>query len=81
MLPSFKSIDFAFSVNVIHHDNRGEYFREGYSMLRPQGLLATVTDSEDTIRGRMPLAFYFPEIIEHELKRYSVIRMNRYRKE
>jgi len=63
--------DFAFSVDVIHHvDNRARYFREAFRILRPHGLLATVTDSEDTIRRRMPLAFYFPEIIEHELKRY-----------
>ena len=66
--------DFAFSVDVIHHvDNRAGYFREAYRVLRPQGLLATVTDSEDTIRRRMPLAFYFPEIIEHELKRYPTL--------
>jgi ubiquinone/menaquinone biosynthesis C-methylase UbiE len=63
--------DFAFSVDVIHHvDNRARYFLEAFRILRPNGLLATVTDSEDTIRKRMPLAFYFPEIIEHELKRY-----------
>lgn len=66
--------DFAFSVDAIHHvDNRAGYFREAYRVLRPQGLLATVTDSEDTIRRRMPLAFYFPEIIEHELKRYPAL--------
>jgi ubiquinone/menaquinone biosynthesis C-methylase UbiE len=66
--------DFAFSVDVIHHvDNRAGYFREAYRVLRPQGLLATVTDSEDTIRRRIPLAFYFPEIIEHELKRYPAL--------
>jgi ubiquinone/menaquinone biosynthesis C-methylase UbiE len=66
--------DFAFSVAVIHHvDNRSEYFREAYRVLKPQGLLATVTDSEDTIRRRMPLASYFPETIEHELKRYPAL--------
>jgi ubiquinone/menaquinone biosynthesis C-methylase UbiE len=65
--------DFAFSVDVIHHvDNRAGYFREAYRVLKPQGLLATVTDSEDTIRRRS-LAFYFPEIIEHELKRYPAL--------
>jgi len=63
--------DFAFSVDVIHHVvNRTGYFREAYRILKPNGLLATVTDSEDTIQRRMPLAFYFPDIIEHELKRY-----------
>lgn len=63
--------DFAFSVDVIHHvDNRDRYFQEAFRVLRAHGRLATVTDSEDTIRRRMPLAFYFPEIIEHELIRY-----------
>jgi ubiquinone/menaquinone biosynthesis C-methylase UbiE len=66
-----KFFDLAFSVDVIHHaDNCASYFLEAFRVLRPHGLLATVTDSEDTIRRRMPLAFYFPEIIEHELKRY-----------
>ncbi|MHC4207119.1 MAG: class I SAM-dependent methyltransferase [Planctomycetota bacterium] len=63
--------DFVFSVDVIHHvDKRAGYFLEAYRVLRPPGLLATLTDSEDTIRQRMPLAFYFPEIVEHEIKRY-----------
>lgn len=66
--------DFAFSVDVIHHvDNRDSYFHEAFRVLRPHGLLATVTDSGNTIRRRMPLAVYFPEIIEHELKRYPTI--------
>ena len=63
--------DFTFSVDVIHHIvHRAKYYREAYRILKPQGLLATVTDSENTIRRRMPLAFYFPGTIEHELKRY-----------
>ena len=66
--------DFAFSVDVIHHvGNRDRYFLETFRVLRPHGLLATVTDSENTIRQRIPLAVYFPEIIEHELKRYPTI--------
>jgi ubiquinone/menaquinone biosynthesis C-methylase UbiE len=66
--------DFAFSVDVIHHvDNCARYFLETFRVLRPHGLLATLTDSEDTIRRRMPLGFYFPEIVEHELIRYPTI--------
>ena len=66
--------DFAFSVDVIHHiDNHARYFQESFRVLRPHSQLATVTDSEDTIRKRMPLAFYFPGIIEPELKRYPTL--------
>jgi ubiquinone/menaquinone biosynthesis C-methylase UbiE len=65
------SFDFAFSIDVIHHVvNRAAYFREAFRMLNDNGLLATLTDLEDTIRRRKPLTHYFPEIIEHELKRY-----------
>jgi len=68
------SFDFVFSVDVIHHlPDRIRYFSEAYRALKPGGLLATLTDSKETIRKRMPLAFYFPEIIEHELKRYPDI--------
>jgi len=62
---------FAFSVDVIHHvADRAAYFREASRVLSVDGLLATLTDSEGTIRRRMPLTFYFPETIEHELRRY-----------
>jgi ubiquinone/menaquinone biosynthesis C-methylase UbiE len=62
---------FAFSVDVIHHvADRAAYFREASRVLSVDGLLATLTDSEDTIRRRMPLAFYFPATIEPELRRY-----------
>jgi ubiquinone/menaquinone biosynthesis C-methylase UbiE len=67
--------DFAFSVDVIHHVvNRAGYFTEAYRVLKSHGLLATVTDFEDTIKRRKPLAFYFPETIEHELKRYPTVK-------
>jgi ubiquinone/menaquinone biosynthesis C-methylase UbiE len=67
--------DFVFSVDVIHHVvDRIGYFLEAFRILKPGGLLATLTDSDETIRKRMPLAFYFPETIEHDLKRYPDIR-------
>jgi ubiquinone/menaquinone biosynthesis C-methylase UbiE len=67
--------DFVFSVDVIHHVvDRVGYFLEAFRVLKPGGLLATLTDSDETIRKRIPLAFYFPETIEHDLKRYPDIR-------
>ncbi len=69
-----RAFHFVFSVDVIHHvTDRAAYFTEAFRVLRPEGLLATVTDSEDTIRRRMPLAFYFPETIEPEVRRYPRI--------
>ena len=66
--------DFVFSVDVIHHViGHARYFSEAYRVLKQGGLLATLTDSEETIRKRMPLAFYFPETIEHDLERYPDI--------
>jgi ubiquinone/menaquinone biosynthesis C-methylase UbiE len=66
--------DFIFSVDTIHHlNNHLSYFHEAFRVLKPGGLLATFTDSEDTIRKREPLSVYFPEIIKYELKRYPSI--------
>ncbi len=66
--------DLVFSVDVIHHvDNCARYFQEAFRVLKPQGLLATVTDSDDTIRRRMPLSFYFPETIDLEIGRYPTL--------
>jgi ubiquinone/menaquinone biosynthesis C-methylase UbiE len=63
--------DFVFSVDVIHHvGDRVKYFSQAYRVLRPGGLLGTLTDSEETIRKRVPLTFYFPDTVEPELKRY-----------
>ena len=63
-----------FSVDVIHHvGDRIRYFSQAYRVLKPGGLLATLTDSEETIRKRMPLTFYFPDTVEPELERYPDI--------
>ncbi len=63
--------DLVFSVDLIHHIvNHKEYFREACRILKPGGLLATFTDTEETIKQRMPLAFYFPKTVKYELKRY-----------
>ena len=66
-----ESFDFIFSVDVIHHVwDRQAFFSEAFRVLRPRGWFATVTDSEDIIRRRMPLSHYFPETVEVELERY-----------
>ena len=75
--------DFVFSVDVIHHVvDRIRYFSQAYRVLRPGSLLATLTDSEETIRKRVPLTFYFPDTVEPELERYPDIEeMKRYSNE
>jgi SAM-dependent methyltransferase len=65
------AFDVVFSVDVIHHvADRAAYFREAHRVLTPGGRLCTVTDSEEIIRTRRPLAEYFPETVEAELQRY-----------
>ena len=69
-----EQFDLVFSVDVIHHlDDRLAYFMEAVRVLRPRGLLCTVTDSEEIIRQRVPLSKYFPESVEPELARYPGI--------
>ncbi|MCX6356285.1 MAG: methyltransferase domain-containing protein [Candidatus Aureabacteria bacterium] len=72
----FKSNYFTlvFSVDVIHHINKHlAYFQEAYRVLKKGGRVCTVTDSKWIIHNRRPLATYFPESIEIELKRYPRI--------
>jgi ubiquinone/menaquinone biosynthesis C-methylase UbiE len=68
------TFDLVFSVDVIHHvGDRPASYREALRVLKPGGRVCTVTDSEDIIRGRQPLANYFPETVEPEVKRYPRI--------
>lgn len=65
------SLDFIFSVDVIHHvQDRAAYFAAAFRALKPGGRMVTVTDSEEIIRGRQPLSVYFPETVAAELARY-----------
>ncbi|MBI3998018.1 MAG: methyltransferase domain-containing protein [Armatimonadetes bacterium] len=66
--------DLVFTVDVIHHvGDRAAYFQEAHRVLRAGGRVCTATDSERIIRLRQPLAVYFPETIEIELRRYPAI--------
>ncbi len=74
--------DFVFSVDVIHHlEDIVSYFAEIFRVLRRGGFICTVTDSEEIIRNRRPLAFYFPETISVDLQRYPSILILRKRME
>ncbi len=69
-----KVFDFVFSVDVIHHvANTKSYFDEALSVLRPGGMICTVTDSEEIIANRKPLAKYWPGTVSVDLKRYPAI--------
>jgi ubiquinone/menaquinone biosynthesis C-methylase UbiE len=68
------SLDCVFSVDVIHHvQDRAAFFREAWRVLQAGGEVWTVTDSEEIIRHRQPLATYFPETIAVDLARYPSI--------
>lgn len=71
LAPTGGPFDLVFSVDVIHHvEDRAAYHREAFRVLAPGGRFCTVTDSEEIIRHRAPLATHFPETVDVELKRY-----------
>ncbi|MHB0878340.1 MAG: class I SAM-dependent methyltransferase [Anaerolineae bacterium] len=68
------SLDLVFSVDVIHHvQDLPAFYREAWRVLRPGARLCTVTDSEEIIRGRVPLSRYFPDTVAVELGRYPSV--------
>jgi SAM-dependent methyltransferase len=70
--------DFAFSVDVIHHvPDTMAYFSESGRVLVPRGRICTLTDSEEIIRRRKPLAEFWPETVEADLARYPQISVLR----
>jgi ubiquinone/menaquinone biosynthesis C-methylase UbiE len=75
-----EAFDLVYTVDVIHHvRERARSFLEAFRVLRPAGLVCTVTDSEEVIRSREPLAKYFPEIVDIELGRYpSILDVRRF---
>ncbi len=69
-----ESVDVLFSVDVIHHvGDRTAFFQDAYRVLRKGGRVCTVTDSDEIIRHRQPLAAYFPETVEADLARYPSV--------
>lgn len=69
-----ESFDLVFSVDVIHvMENRNACFEEAFRALRRGGRMCTVTDSEEIIRGRLPMGRYFPEAVAVDLVRYPKI--------
>ncbi len=68
------SFDLVFSVDVIHHiQDRSLFYAAARRVLKPGGQVCTVTDSEDILRHRQPLAVYFPETVAVEPHRYPPI--------
>lgn len=69
-----RSFDLIFTVDVIHHlPDVPAYYGEVARILRPGGMLCTVTDSEETILQRELLSGYFPETVAAELARYPPV--------
>jgi ubiquinone/menaquinone biosynthesis C-methylase UbiE len=72
-LPS-DSFDLVFCVDVAHHfSDPAAFLREAFRVLKAAGVICVVTDSEDIIRARFPLAAYFPETVAAELERYPSV--------
>lgn len=70
--------DLVFSVDVVHHlEDTGSYFGEAFRVLTPRGVVCTVTDSEEIIRNRKPLAVYWPATVQVDLARYPPIPLLR----
>ena len=68
------SFDLVFCVDVMHHLlDPAAFYREAFRVLKAAGVVCVVTDSEDIIRARFPLAEYFPETVEADLERYPTV--------
>lgn len=68
------TFDLIMGVDMIHYVRTPlRYFTRAFAALKPGGLLVTVTDSDYTIRNRMPMAHYFPATVEVEFTRYQPI--------
>jgi ubiquinone/menaquinone biosynthesis C-methylase UbiE len=62
--------DLAYSIDVIHYvKDLNHYFEECSRVLNENGIVLTVTDSEEDLKNRT-ITKYFPESLEIENKRY-----------
>lgn len=69
-----ESFDVIFSIDVIHHvEDHQAYYQEAFRVLKPGGRLCTITESAELIARRKPLAYYFPDIVAMDVKRYPPI--------
>jgi ubiquinone/menaquinone biosynthesis C-methylase UbiE len=69
-----ESFDLVFSIDVIHHvEDHQAYYSEAYRVLKPGGRICTITESAELIARRKPLAVYFPETVDADVKRYPPI--------
>jgi ubiquinone/menaquinone biosynthesis C-methylase UbiE len=66
--------DLIYSVDVIHHvTDREASYHEAFRVLRKEGRVCTVTESDVMLRTREPQSRYFPQTIDVELARYPSI--------
>lgn len=66
--------DLLYSVDVIHHvEQRDRFFSEAHRVLKPGGLICTLTHSEAMLRNSASLGRYFPETIQANLDRYPPV--------
>lgn len=62
--------DLVYSIDVIHYvKNLNHYFKEINRVLNKDGIVLTVTDSDEDLKNRT-ITKYFPESLEIEKKRY-----------
>ncbi len=62
--------DLVYSIDVIHYvEDLKHYFKEINRVLNKDGIVLTITDSEEDLKSRT-ITKYFPESLEIEKKRY-----------
>ncbi len=66
--------DLVYTADAIHHfDSPENYYREAHRVLKPGGLLCTLTHSHEMWRALILLTRFFPETLEANLAAYPPI--------